>query len=77
MQLNLGESPFYANYGLPDQQAIIQQVAPDLYVQRMQQLFAPNFASLTVARVPDAPNPTYKIAVLTQQGSKVITQVAT
>ena len=32
--LNLGESPFYANYGLPAEQAIIQQIAPGSCLQR-------------------------------------------
>lgn len=73
--LNLNESPFYANYGLPDQQSIIQQVAPDYYVARTQQLFSRYFASLIVARDPTASEPTYKVSVLTSQGAKVIVSV--
>jgi hypothetical protein len=73
--LNLGESPFYAQYGLPAQQAIIQQVAPDYYVTRTQQQFAQYFASLTIAKVPSAVEPTYNVAVLTLQGAKIIVQV--
>lgn len=73
--LNLNESPFYANYGLPDQQAIIQQVAPDFYVARTQQLFAKYFASLIIARDPAANEPTYNVSVLTNQGAKVIVSV--
>jgi hypothetical protein len=73
--LNLNESPFYSQYGLPDQQSIIQQVAPDYYVFRMQQLFAQYFASLIIARDPAATEPTYKVSVVTNQGAKQIVSV--
>jgi hypothetical protein len=73
--LNLNESPFYANYGLPDQQALVQQVAPDFYVTRTQQLFARYFASLIVARDTAAVEPTYNISVITNQGAKQIVSV--
>lgn len=75
-KLNLGESPFYANNGLPAKISIVQQVAPDFYVIRTQQQFVPYFANLTVARAP-APTgyprdtPTYQIAVTTNDGVKL------
>ena len=75
--LNLNESPFWANWGLPAQQAVLQQVQPDYYVARIQQQFAQYFASLIVAKVPGATNPTYRVSVLTLQGSKVIVTVPT
>jgi hypothetical protein len=75
--LNLNESPFYANYGLPAQQSVIQQVQPDYYVARIQQQFAQHFASLVVAKVPNATSPTYRVSVITQQGSKIILDVPT
>lgn len=50
--LVLGESPFYAQYGLPAQQSLLQQILPDFYVSRTQQQFAQRFASLIVARDP-------------------------
>jgi hypothetical protein len=59
--LNLGESPFYASSGLPAQQSIIQQIAPDFYVQRIQQQFAQYFAYLSIARDPSAVVPTYNV----------------
>lgn len=77
LQLNLNESPKYANYGLPDQQAVISQVQPDFYAARTQQLFAQYFASLIIAKVPNVDEPTYNVAVLTNQGSRVIVQVPT
>ncbi len=57
----LGESPFYAGYGLPAEQSVIQQIAPDLYIQRIQSQFAQYFASLIISRVPDEDQPTYNV----------------
>lgn len=72
--LNLGESPFYANYGIPAKPSVVQQVQPDYYISVTQQQFAPYFASLIVAKTNSNP-PTYKINLTTQQGAKVITEV--
>lgn len=69
--LYLGESPFYAQYGLPAQQAVIQQIAPDYNMNRTQQQFAQYFASLTVARVPGVETPTYNVAALMPDGTPV------
>lgn len=68
--LNLGESPFFANYGIPAQQSIIQQVMPDFYIAQTQRQFAPYFASLIVAKV-EGREPHYKVNVTTQQGVKI------
>lgn len=76
LQLNLGESPFYANSGLPAKPSIVQQVAPDFYVSRMQQQFAQYFASLIIAKVVGA-DPTYRINITTNQGTKVAATIAT
>ena len=75
--LNLNESPFFANYGLPAQQSVLQQVQPDYYVAQIQRQFAQYFASLIISKVPNVPNPTYNVAVVTPQGSKIVVQVAT
>ena len=74
LQLNLNESPFYANYGIPDKEAVMMQIAPDLYVQRVQQQFAQYFASLIVARVAGTV-PTYNVNVTTNQGVKVAVNI--
>ncbi len=66
---NLGESPFYASYGIPAQQSIIQQIAPDLYVQRIQSQFAQFFAYLSISRVPGAGQPTYNVNATLFDGS--------
>lgn len=65
--LNLNESPFYANYGIPYLQAVQQQVPPDVYVMRMQKAFAQYFASLVITRTASNP-PTYQVNVRTHQG---------
>lgn len=65
--LNLGESPFYAQYGLPAQQAILQQIQPDYYVSRTQQQFAQRFASLIVAKDPQPG--VYKINAVLLEGT--------
>lgn len=71
--LNLGESPFYANYGIPGQQSVIQQIFPDYYVVQTQTQFAPFFAALIINKLAlrDAegvPYPAYKVNVTTNQG---------
>lgn len=70
--LNLGESPFYAGYGIPAQQSVIQQLFPDLYVAKTQQLFAQYFASLIISKVAN-PEPTYNVNIVTNVGVKVPT----
>lgn len=68
--LNLGESPFYADYGIPAHPAVIQQVFPDYYVTFTQMKFAQYFASLIVSKV-NVPDPTYNINVTTHNGVKL------
>lgn len=70
LKLNLGESPFYANYGIPFKPTIVQQVQPDYYVAKTQQQFAQYFASLIIAKVGTNP-PTYNVSVTTHQGVKI------
>lgn len=36
LKLNLGESPFYANLGIPQYQTIMTQVMPSYYVSNIQ-----------------------------------------
>ena len=65
--LNLNESPFYATFGIPAQQSVIQQVFPDYYVSLTQQIFSQFFASLIITKL-DSPTPTYQVLVRTHQG---------
>ncbi len=77
LRLERGESPFYANYGIPAQQSIVTQVIPDFYVSQTQRQFAPYFASLIIVRVPGASNPTYNVTALCHSGAVLTAQVAT
>jgi hypothetical protein len=78
LKLNLGESPFYAQNGIPAQKSVISQIFPDFYVQRVQQQFSKYFASLLIAKPPTSrfnPYPLYAINVLTNQGTRISTEV--
>lgn len=74
LKLNLGESPFYADYGIPAVQSIAQQVAPDFYVARTQAQFAAYFANLVVSK-ESVPTPTYNVAITTNSGVKIRMQI--
>jgi hypothetical protein len=52
LKLGRNESPFYANYGIPAQQSVVQQIFPDLIVALTQQQFAQYFASLIISKQP-------------------------
>lgn len=71
--LNLGESPFYGNYGIPAVQSLMTQIYPDYYVAITQRQFAQYFASLTISRGVLAPNGdlVYNVAVTTKQGAQL------
>lgn len=68
--LNLNESPFYANYGIPAHESVITQVFPDYYMAYTQQQFSQYFASLIVSKLPVA-TPTYNVNVTTHAGVKL------
>lgn len=76
LKLSLGESPFFANYGIPAQRSVITQVFPDYYVSQTQQQFSPYFASLLVSKQQLAQNPTYNIDVTFTNGTKFQQTVA-
>ena len=76
--LQLGESPFFANYGLPAIQSVATQIAPDYYVALTQQRYAQFFASLIITKQPTVydprvgrPTPTYAVKILTHAGSTI------
>lgn len=68
LKLGLGESPFYAQYGLPAQQCIVTQVYPDYYVQILQQQFAGYFSSLRISRADGTVKATYEVQVVFLNG---------
>jgi len=67
LKLNLGESPFFANYGIPAHSSVMTQIFPDYYIVYTQQQYARYFANLIVARLDD-PKPLYQVNVVTHQG---------
>lgn len=71
LKLNLGESPFWANYGIPAKQSVQQQIMPDFAAIFIQQFFSQFFATCTIAKVPDAIDPTYDIFVTTHNGAVI------
>ncbi|HQT62192.1 hypothetical protein [Acidiphilium sp.] len=77
LKLNLGESPFYATYGIPAYQTVVTQVYPDYYAMLTQEEFAPHFAALTITRVQGSNPPVYNVSAVTHAGALLTTQVAT
>jgi hypothetical protein len=69
--LNLGESPFYANYGIPARPSVQQRVWPDFYVARTQRQFSSYFASLIISAQRLAAEPTYNVDLVTNQGVRI------
>ncbi len=70
LKLALGESPFYANYGIPAHRSILTQIFPDFYVSQTQTQFSPYFGSLIISK-QEAPYPKYLVNVTTNQGVKI------
>ena len=71
LRLNLGESPFWGDRGIPAKPSVVQQVAPDYYTFLMQSRYAPYFLNLVIVRVPEpitSPTPVYRINITTHQG---------
>jgi hypothetical protein len=77
LRLNLGEDPFFANYGIPAIPAAQTGVPPDFYVARMQLAFSQYFASLTITRVTalHSKKAEYQVNVMTHQGVRLNTSV--
>jgi hypothetical protein len=76
LKLNLGESPFYANAGIPARRAVATDVSPDFYVLYAQQQFAQFFAMLNISKINNANDPpTYQINLITFQGVPIQTTV--
>ena len=73
--LNVNESPFWANFGIDGQQSVMSQILPTVYVQRIQQFFAPFFTSLIITLASQNP-PTYNVAVTTLTGVQLSFPVA-
>ena len=77
IRLNLGESPIYANAGIPQIQTVMTQTFPDFYVARIQQQYAQYFASLTITRVPGSMPPQYNVRAMTHSGAIISQNIPT
>lgn len=75
LRLSQNESPVYANYGIPGQQSVMTQIAPDAAVNRTQNQYSQYFANLSIMRDQTAINPTYNISAVFLNGT-VIQQIA-
>lgn len=74
LKLSPEESPFYSQYGIPATASVIQQIIPTYYVNQLQSFFQQYFSSLQIALTQTDP-PVYNIAVITNSGSKILTEV--
>lgn len=69
LKLELNESPFYAQAGIPAHQSIQQQLFPDHYTAIAQQAYAPYFSFLLVTPDPNSPDvPVYNFTIITHRG---------
>lgn len=68
--LNLNESPFYADWGIPVQQTLATSVYPDYYTAKTQQRFSQYFPSCSIARVSSS-DVAYSVNITTKTGIKV------
>ena len=71
LKLNLGESPFYADYGIPQYQTVVTQVFPDFYAMQTQTQFAPYFSSLVITRVQGTDPPQYNVKAVAHSGAQL------
>lgn len=78
LQLNLNESPFWANYGIPAKAAVVQQMQPDFFVAKITNYFSQFFASLIVAKQPQKPGnpePVYRMSAILKNGAHFQAQI--
>jgi hypothetical protein len=68
LQLDLGESPFFGNVGIPVQETIASGIYPDFYVNALQNYYSPNFAVLYITRDSTQFDPTYDVYVQFSNG---------
>lgn len=77
LRLSTNESPLYGNFGIPAQDSVTTQIAPDAAVAAMQAYYTQYFVSLTVSAVPGASEPTYSVEVVLNDGTILNETVAT
>ncbi len=75
IKLQLGESPFFGNYGIDVYGSLSNQIPPDYYIQKTVNQFSQYFLSLTVSRTFSGNNPSYTIKALLPSGALTVIQV--
>ena len=68
--LNLNESPFYADWGIPVQPTLATSVFPDYYTSLTQQRFSAYFPSCVITRV-SSDQIAYSVNITTRTGYQV------
>lgn len=68
--LNLNESPFYADWGIPVQQTLATSIYPDYYTAKTQKRFSSYFPSCSISRIPSS-DVSYSVNITTKSGVKV------
>ena len=69
--LNINESPFFAELGIPQQQSVANQIPPEYYAMEIQNAYSAYFASLAILRtrpIDEVDSPTYKVNVVLKSG---------
>ena len=81
LKLNLGESPFYSDWGIPARDSVVTQIYPDYYVALTHQRFAARFMSLMLQKLEDTldetgrPSPSYHFEAVTNYGATLVDDV--
>lgn len=73
--LNLEESPFYANYGIPAVQSIITQIFPNYYAMQVQSQYSQYFAQLVITAMAGTTSPVYTVKITTHSGAVIALKV--
>ncbi len=71
LRLSENESPIYGNYGIPGQQSLMTQIAPDAAINRTQNQYAQYFSSLMVAKDNTQLEPTYNVYAVFMDGTRI------
>lgn len=77
LRLSENESPFYGNFGIPAQDSVRAQAAPDAAIARTQSQYSGRFASLSISADQTATEPTYNVTVVLNDGTLLEETVAT
>jgi hypothetical protein len=81
IKLNLHESPFWSDWGIPAHTSVMTQIAPDFYMNLIQQRFAQYFMLLMLTNLPNRvdedgrPAPAYQYNVITQYGAVLTDEI--